>query len=171
MNKKLITTPWGGRRGASMNGGIIITVVVIIIVVGLGWAYFKKNNPSAYQPAVNSEPIVMQNALEPGALAGNPADAAEEAPIKIYNIDSVNFKFSLTEISVKKGDRVRINLRVTDGFHDWVVDEFNAKTKQIAIGQTDSVEFTASRAGTFEYYCSVGTHRQMGMVGKLIVSE
>ena len=53
--------------------------------------------------------------------------------------------------------------------HDWVLDEFNAKTKVIQGGQTDTVEFTASKAGTFEYYCSVGQHRQMGMVGKFIV--
>ena len=36
-------------------------------------------------------------------------------------------------------------------------------------GETDSIEFVADKVGTFEYYCSVGQHRSMGMVGKLTV--
>jgi uncharacterized cupredoxin-like copper-binding protein len=49
------------------------------------------------------------------------------------------------------------------------VDEFDARTVIVQPGQTAEVEFVADKTGTFEYYCSVGTHRQMGMVGKLIV--
>ena len=53
--------------------------------------------------------------------------------------------------------------------HDWRVDEFAAATAIVQPGQEDAVEFVADQAGTFEYYCSVGQHRQQGMVGKLIV--
>ncbi|MDX9893471.1 MAG: cupredoxin domain-containing protein [Patescibacteria group bacterium] len=88
---------------------------------------------------------------------------------KVFNISGTNFAFSQTEITVKKGDRVVINFTSTDGFHDWVVDEFGAATKQVMTGDSSSVEFIADQAGTFEYYCSVGQHRQMGMIGKLIV--
>jgi plastocyanin len=66
-------------------------------------------------------------------------------------------------------DKVKITLNNTEGFHDWKIDEFNAATKQISAGQQDSVEFIASQKGQFEYYCSVGQHRQMGMKGVLIV--
>ncbi|MDO8658241.1 MAG: plastocyanin/azurin family copper-binding protein [Candidatus Levybacteria bacterium] len=40
-------------------------------------------------------------------------------------------------------------------------------------GQTDTVEFTADTAGTFEYYCSVGNgyHKEQGMVGTLVIEE
>jgi uncharacterized cupredoxin-like copper-binding protein len=31
------------------------------------------------------------------------------------------------------------------------------------------VQFVADKTGTFEFYCSVGNHRQMGMVGTLVV--
>jgi uncharacterized cupredoxin-like copper-binding protein len=53
-----------------------------------------------------------------------------------------------------------------------VIDELNVATKQISEGGTDSVTFTvpASAAGkSFEFYCSVGNHRQMGMVGTVNV--
>jgi plastocyanin len=69
----------------------------------------------------------------------------------------------------KKGDTVNIVFTSKEGFHDWVVDDFDVQTKQIFKGQTSEVSFVADKAGTFEYYCSVGNHRAQGMVGTLIV--
>jgi len=56
-----------------------------------------------------------------------------------------------------------------EGTHDFVIDEFNVATKMTKTGETDTVEFIADKAGVFEYYCSVGEHRKMGMVGTLTV--
>ncbi len=53
--------------------------------------------------------------------------------------------------------------------HDWNVDEFEARTKQIKNGETDSITFVAGKAGSYEFYCSVGQHRANGMVGTLVV--
>lgn len=88
---------------------------------------------------------------------------------QVFKIIGENFKFSQNEIRVKKGDRVKINFESTGGFHDWMVAEFNAKTSRVNTGGKASVEFVADKTGEFEYYCSVGQHRQMGMKGKLIV--
>src|SRR3989338_10521086 len=89
--------------------------------------------------------------------------------VKTFNLSARNFAFSQTEILVKKGDKVKVVLTSADGFHDWAIDEFNAKTERVNTGATTEVEFTADTAGSFQYYCSVGQHRQMGMVGTLIV--
>lgn len=88
---------------------------------------------------------------------------------KIFNITGKMFSFSQTEMRVKKGDTVTVNFESTEGLHDWVVDEFDAATAQVRPGTKTSVTFVAEKVGTFEYYCAVGQHRQMGMVGKLIV--
>jgi plastocyanin len=96
-------------------------------------------------------------------------DNNQAAAVREFNLSAKPFEFSQKEIRVKKGDKVRINLTIAAGFHDWAIDEFNAKTRQMGAGESDSVEFTADKIGTFEYYCSVGNHRQMGMVGNLIV--
>lgn len=85
------------------------------------------------------------------------------------DVEGVNYSFSKTSIEVNEGDVVRINFQSKGGFHDWVVDEFNAHTDQVNPGTLTSVTFIADKAGTFEYYCSVGQHRAHGMVGKLIV--
>mgnify|MGYP001587791513 CR=1 FL=1 len=104
--------------------------------------------------------------LKNGALATGEMSSAKE-----FSVEGKNFEFSVKEIRVKKGDTVRINFKSSDGFHDWVVDEFNAAVARVQTDESSFVEFTADKAGTFEYYCSVGSHRQMGMVGTLVVEE
>jgi len=42
-------------------------------------------------------------------------------------------------------------------------------TDKVQAPGTTSVEFVADQEGAFEYYCSVGNHRQQGMKGTLIV--
>ncbi len=86
-----------------------------------------------------------------------------------FTVTGKGFLFDPKEIKVKKGDTVRITFVNAEGFHDWKLEGYNVGTKQIAAGKTEVVEFTADKAGTFEYYCSVGQHRQNGMKGNLIV--
>lgn len=89
---------------------------------------------------------------------------------KEFTVAATNFAFSPAEIRVKQGDTVRITLTNNSTMsHDWRVDEFTAATKIIQGGQQDTITFVASKTGQFEYYCSVGNHRQMGMKGTLIV--
>jgi plastocyanin len=91
------------------------------------------------------------------------------APVKQFTVSGQNFSFSPSLIKVKKGDRVKITFQNTSGFHDFKIDEFGVATKQAQAPATEVLEFTASKAGSFEYYCSVGSHRSMGMKGTLIV--
>ena len=88
---------------------------------------------------------------------------------KTIDIKGLNYAFDLKEIKVKLNDKVKINFTNTEGFHDFKIDEFNVATKQIPSGQSETVEFVANKAGTFQYYCSVGQHRANGMWGNLVV--
>ncbi len=107
--------------------------------------------------------------INPTTTATTPAPVSSEVGVKTITVKGNNFAFIPSEIKVNKGDKVRIIFENTGGFHDWVIDEFNARTKQISDGATETIEFIADKTGTYEYYCSVGKHRQMGMKGKLIV--
>lgn len=108
-----------------------------------------------------------------GVSATSPTSTgATSGPVKSFTVEGNNFKFSPATMAVKKGDRVRVTFKNVQGMHDFVIDEFNAKTQRLSgAGETETIEFVADKAGTFEYYCSVGTHRQMGMVGTLSVTE
>lgn len=89
--------------------------------------------------------------------------------VKEFTVDGDNFAFSLATMTVNKGDTVRVTFNNIEGFHDWKIDEFNVATSKLNAGGTETVEFVATEAGSFEYYCSVGSHRAMGMKGTLIV--
>lgn len=140
------------------NTKTVATIIIgLIIIVGGGLLLWSQK-----RPAVNLN-------MNKGNENTNTSDENGTAEVKVFALTAKPFEFSQKEIRVKKGDRVRINLAVTQGFHDWVVDEFNVKTKRMSAGENDSIEFTADKEGIFEYYCSVNNHRQLGMVGRLIV--
>ncbi len=80
-----------------------------------------------------------------------------------------NYSFSPREIRVRKGDIVKITLTNETGTHDLVIDEFEIKTSRLPEGKSEAIQFIADKVGTFEYYCSIGNQRQLGMRGELIV--
>ncbi len=128
--------------------------------------------PSAATSA-ESSPAAVTNTMPAPDASGLPKVeemvVVQDGEVKIFDVVGGDFSFDVKEIRVKKGDKVKIVFENQEGFHDWVIDEFNARTPQIKAGKTEEVEFVADKVGTFEYYCSVGKHRQNGMKGKLIV--
>jgi len=173
---------------------IIIVLVIIIGIAIIGFvALSNKNNlepssnnvnqpSSTNQPDDNAnpqainKPVLGQTNQNANANQNtnnnqnaNSNSQENETPEKTFTVIGRSYSFTPAEIRVAKGDKVKIIFQNVEGFHDWTIDEFNAKTPQISAGQTATVEFIADRIGQFEYYCSVGTHRQMGMKGNLIV--
>ncbi len=132
-----------------MNKIVTITLIVLVAIAGI-W-FFTRGEQAA--PAT-----------------ANPEPAAAESDV-VIDVKGIDFAFDTTEITVNEGDVVTINFESTEGFHDWVVDEFRAGSRQVRPGTPTSVTFTADKAGTYEYYCSVGHHRAAGMVGTLTVVE
>lgn len=53
--------------------------------------------------------------------------------------------------------------------HDFNIDELGVKVPITKSGSSAFVDFTPDKTGTFEYYCSVGSHRANGQVGKITV--
>lgn len=157
-----------------MNKNIIIGLVVILLVIGGGFAYYQSTQEKITQSPTpvtqkTSEQSTTQNEAAPSSEAATESANSEEGSVKEFVIENKGMTFVPNKITVNKGDTVRITFKNTGGFHDWVIDEFNAKTKQLAAGQEEAIEFVADKAGDFEYYCSVGNHRQMGMKGTLTV--
>lgn len=133
---------------------ILIIIFLIIVAGGAWWLLTAKENK-------NSNSIINKN---------QPARSQDEQrTIKEFALEASNFKYSLTEMRTRQGETVRVTLINKEGFHDFVIDEFNAATKQIKAGEQETIEFTTTQKGQFEYYCSVGSHRQLGMKGILIV--
>jgi plastocyanin len=155
-----------------MNTKNFLILGLIIIVLAGGFFFLSNNSKQNVSGSASSTTDLQQpgSSTSNGTVSTAPSTTVNaDSSIKTFDVEGSNYSFNIKEIKVNKGDKVKINFINRDGFHDWILDEFNAKTKQVKAGETDSVEFTADKTGTFEYYCSVGKHRQMGMVGKFIV--
>ena len=95
----------------------------------------------------------------------------QSGEVKEVTVTNEGYNYMPSRIRVNVGDTVRLTFENGGGFHDWVLDEFDASTRRISGGSTATIEFTADQAGTFEFYCSVGNHRAQGMVGDFVVVE
>jgi len=138
-----------------------------------GTSYAPEETVDAWNKTVAFFKDNLKNTVKGGLIKDDNAMMAEPGMVT-FKLSGENFKFTMDgqtapELRVKKGDKVRIEFTSIGGFHDWKVDEFDVATDRVNTGESAAVEFTASQAGTFEYYCSVGNHRAQGMVGKLIV--
>lgn len=164
------------KKGMSpmMIGGIIVLVIALAAVA----VFATKNNPSstsqtsnAPTEAVKNDSMMKSATTTPGAMMkeGSSSEEKTEGAIKTFEVDASNFKFAPNKLTVNEGDTVKITFKNTGGMHNFNIDEFNAKSKTIQTGQTDELMFVASKKGSFEFYCSVGNHRAMGMVGTLTV--
>ncbi len=150
-----------------MNPLLIGLAVLLLVVAGIWYVMSQRTTQTA-------ENTNMDMTVTPDSTTTQSQEAAmtvDENGTKVFTIEAKNFSFSVKDITVKNGDKVKIVLVNKGGIHDWVNDLFNARTEIINTGQTAEVEFVANKVGKSEYYCSIGTHRQMGMWGNLIVEE
>lgn len=149
---------------------IIISIVVVVAVVGVVYAFQRGNQEAPSATATPSVTVSVSPSVSPTEIVPTATPTATAvSSVKTFTVTGKSFSFSVSQITVNKGDTVKIIFQNTEGNHDWVVDEFNAHTKVISAGQSDTIQFIADKTGTFQYYCSVGAHRQLGMVGNLIV--
>jgi plastocyanin len=155
-----------------MKNTQIIIIVLVLVALALFFGFKGKTLEAPEKNAnveVNSP--VTNNMPAPGFEGTDVEEMVVEkgGEVKEFAVNGTNFAFDPKTITVKKGDKVKITFNSTQGFHDFVVDEYGLATKQMQSPGTEVLEFVANKPGSFEYYCSVGSHRQMGMVGTLKV--
>ncbi|KKS28559.1 MAG: Nitrite reductase [Parcubacteria group bacterium GW2011_GWA2_43_11] len=150
-----------------------LSVIVIIILIAGGFWFFMRaddtQTPSTKQTPSTAQTTPVTKQPSTSSATQTPSSQTQTNNRVVFNIKGTKFAYDKKELTVTEGDMVTINFESADGFHDWVIDEFNAATKQVDVGVPTSVTFVADKVGVFEYYCSVGNHRAMGMVGKLTV--
>ncbi|MDP9249072.1 MAG: cupredoxin domain-containing protein [bacterium] len=148
-----------------MKNTYIVFIILIVVVGGfLWWSQGQKAEAPAQTDVTVTENVTPTPEEE---IVTEP----EAAPVKEFVVEGKNFAFVPSTLTVKKGDRVKITFKNTQGFHDFKIDSYGVATVQKQAPFEEVLEFTADKAGSFEYYCSVGEHKAMGMVGTLKVAE
>lgn len=151
----------------------VVVVFVIVVVIGvfkLGGFGSKSMAPAEpVMEATNTPTVAVTEAMMQKDEMTEPSTSEAMMDSEVITVEAANYSYNPKTITVKKGEKVKILFKNLEGFHDFIIDEFNVKTAQIKAGEEETVEFTPMEAGEYEYYCSVGKHREMGMVGTLTV--
>jgi cytochrome c oxidase subunit 2 len=144
---------------------IIIWVVAIGIII-LVTAIIVNKNKKNYTPqnVINNTQTIHQSVFD------------DKTAVKEFSMTSFvdmtggtpKPQYSLKEISVNKGDNVRIKVTVTSGMHNFNIDEYNIHV-DTELNKEAVIEFVADKTGEFTYYCSRPGHRQNGHWGTLKV--
>jgi plastocyanin len=145
-------------------------LIALVAIIGLGAVMVRSQNNTSATPG-NVSPTNRPTSIPTSLPSVTGAQTDDSTTAKIIAIEGGSFYFKPNEIRVKKGEKVKITLTAVDMMHDFVVDELDIKAPITKSGESSTVEFTATTAGEFEFYCSVGQHRKMGQVGTLIVEE
>lgn len=151
-----------------MNKKFLAPIGVASLFLSMALLAGCSSNDSSSQPSASIPNVQAQN-VDP-ALADAPAREIEiESFTKI--VDGKYFpQFSPKEITVKKGEKVRLKISATSGKHDFKIDELNVYS-DTPMGQVTVIDFTPDKAGKFVYYCAKPKHRELGQWGTLTVTE
>lgn len=160
------------ENGGQMNPKLIaLAILIIVLVAGLGYFFTQKNRSETSNVELNSQETVQADSMAnpPLSTEDQSTETAMMSDSSEITVEGGGFYFKPNLIKVKKDEKVTIESKSVGGSHNFTIDELNVKTKTIGSSDSAKVEFTPGKAGSFEYYCSIGNHRQMGMKGTLTV--
>jgi cytochrome c oxidase subunit 2 len=110
------------------------------------------------------------------ASARTVAQVAEDAGTSMRGVHEIQvtlrkYEFNPGSLRVRKGEQVKLVMTAADHDHGFKLDDFDINQK-IPKGTTVVVEFTADKAGTFQFRCSnVCGLGHRNMKGTLVVEE
>lgn len=121
-------------------------------------------------------------------LAACGGSAASSTEPKTITLTLNEFQFQPAEITVNVGQPVKLVLKNNGTvLHDFVSTDAMVEVMEehgamhdmggmetamhaaIDAGQQSTLEFKATQAGTYTFYCTIAGHKEAGMTGKLIV--
>ena len=91
-----------------------------------------------------------------------------ETPDNPIIIEAREFSLTPKQISINEGDNVSILFKnVGTVAHSFEIDELGVRIAPIQPGESETINFIANQAGTFDFRCSVIGHAAAGMKGVL----
>ena len=122
----------------------------ILVLAVLGYIISKPALQGTETVQKETPEVQTQTVSEPPPLT----EVQDQPDVKEFFITAQTFEFFPALITVSEGDRVRLKIRSLDVPHGFAMDEFGIKEGS-TVGQITTVEFTASKKGTFRFYCSL----------------
>lgn len=149
----------------------IVMVVIAIVLLVVGGMVILGMNERGTMNTENSDNIQERSDINETMEEKDNSSEEEETTSAVIEVEGGAFYFEPDVITAKVGEPITITLNSVDMSHDFVIDELNVRTQILPGGESETFTFTPGETGEFEFYCSVGNHREQGMVGTLIVLE
>lgn len=131
----------------------IIGVVAIFFLLGAGC--FNRNSKAEPKKVSENPQQGQQENQQPVDTGYSDPDLIYvDANTKIIKMTAKQFSFEPSKITLKKGDRVRLEITSIDTDHSFVLQEFGIHIPLFP-NKTVFVDFDADKVGTFKFYCSV----------------
>ena len=139
-----------------------------------------------FSPVPIALALLVSAAFAPAALSQAPA-ASKQAAVSPSGLQKITLSTGIKDgkmvfldekglpnptLKARVGDTLEIRISSGEGAqHDIVFPELNVASAKFdkSTGAT-TVRFKVTKGGTFEYYCTIAGHRQVGMEGKLEVA-
>ncbi len=136
-----------------MNRNLVIAIIVgLVVASGIVW-YMTTG--------ISDTRISGKTNLESSAEVSSSVSGTA----RVIDVKASRFSYDPGTITVKKGDKIKLNIDNSDTSHGIIISE-------LSVSGIDSVEFTADKVGTYEFKCPTmcgSGHRTMN--GTLIVEE
>ncbi len=115
--------------------------------------------------------LVGAAALAGALVVGAAPRTARAAGEQVIRVTAKRFEYEPSEITVKKGTPVAIEIVSLDRKHGFALPDFKVRA-DVKPGQTSVVRFTPDKAGRFTFHCDLfcGSGHE-SMTGTLIVVE
>jgi plastocyanin len=166
------------NKNLLLIGAFVVLAAVLLFLYGNGATDVGNSQEQAEETTLTDSPESMtdgnttgDDTLENDSATG---DAMTNDESVDFTLELSNFKFEPTMIQASAGETIRIKLVNTGGFHDFVIDELDVASEQINTGDETIVEVTIPAnpsQDTYEFYCSIADHKELGMVGVLKIVE
>lgn len=152
---------------------LALVIVSGLVLTGCSLLPGQNQNQSGDQTgeAQTQDAMIKDESVKDDAMMDTP-EAEGDAMMpesKLIAVTADDFTYDVKEIRVKQGEKLTVSVTNSEGMHDFVIDELSVNSGMIKAGDTVELEIPTDKPGTYEYYCSVGQHRQMGMKGTLII--
>jgi len=140
-----------------MNKNILIGIGLILVLAALAYFPLSRTKEAAQETPAQTPAASLQ---ESSTSTPGPASPSLPSPkpvvrpvVKEFYIVAKQFVFEPGIIVVDKGDRVRLHVSSSDVTHGISIPDFGVNAT-IKIGIPQTVEFVASKTGTYGIFCS-----------------
>jgi len=173
---------------------MIAVVVVVVVVVAVALILLVKQSPSVPgpaagpaggKPAAPAGPVTRETAPENVTVPNqgdknapqnvavpssvSPGSASGSTSIRKFSIKIENNEFTPNTVIVKLGDTVDLSFTAVDRDYDFTQPDYGFKASVLK-GSSQRIQFGATAAGKFTFYCSSCGGPSKGPVGYVIIA-